>query len=77
MPDERDRWITLIKDLRQENGVSILEAERIALGKDEWRRWVDRQINTDMRCRRMALFHIRSNGIASLIEKDGDKLKVR
>jgi hypothetical protein len=77
MPDERDRWITLIKSLRQEHGVSIYDAERIALGEVAWQRWVDRQINTDMRCRRMALFHIRSNGSASLLEKDGDQLKVR
>ena len=77
MADERDRWISLIKGVRQEHGVSIYEAERIALAQPEWRRWVERQIGSDMRCRRMALRHLREHGKASLIERDGDTLKLR
>jgi hypothetical protein len=75
--EDRDRWISLIKDLRVEHDASTVDAERIALANLAWRRWVERQINSDTKCRRMALSHIRYNGEASLIERDGDKLKVR
>lgn len=75
--EDRNRWILLIKDLRVEHDTSILGAERLALGDPAWRRWVERQINNDKQCRRMALNHIRYNGEASLIERDGDILKVR
>jgi len=74
---DRNRWILLIKDLRAEHGVSILAAERLALADARWRRWVDQQINTDPRCRRMALHHIRYNGADALIERDGERLNVR
>lgn len=75
--EDRRRWILLIKDLRVEHDASIVEAERIALADPAWRRWVERQINSDTQCRRMALRHIRYSGPASLIERDGDTLKVR
>ena len=75
--EERVRWIKHIKSLRMERRVSILEAERLALADPTWRRWIERQISTDMRCRRMALSHIRNNGDAALIRRDGEKLKVR
>jgi hypothetical protein len=75
--EDRNRWILLIKDLRFQHNVSILDAERIALSDPQWRRWVERQINTDMRCHRMAIKHIRHNGPNALIERDGDRLKVR
>lgn len=75
--EDRDRWISLIKDLRVEHDASILDAERIALADPAWRRWVERQINSDRQCRRMALTHIRINGEASLIDHDGDTLKIR
>ena len=74
---DRSRWILLIKELREEHDVSILAAERLALADPRWRRWVDQQISTDMRCRRMALQHMRHNGSESLIERDGERLKVR
>lgn len=74
---ERNRWIMQIKVLREERNASILEAERIALTDPGWRRWVERQINSDERCRRMALYHIRQNGEAALIKLDGEELKVR
>lgn len=57
--------------------VSIYAAERLALADPRWRRWVDQQINTNPRCRRMALHHLRHNGTSSLIELDGEQLKVR
>jgi hypothetical protein len=75
--EDRHRWIMLIKDLRVEHDASIIDAERIALADPAWRRWVERQINGDRRCRQMALSHIRHNGEMSLIERDGDLLKVR
>jgi hypothetical protein len=74
---DRNRWILLIKELRAEHGVSILAAERMALADAQWRRWVDQQINTDTRCRRMALHHIRHNGADALIERYGERLNVR
>lgn len=75
--EDRDLWISLIKALRVEHDAGILGAERIALADPAWRRWVERQINSDTKCRRMALSHVRYNGEASLIERDGDRLKVR
>ncbi len=75
--EDRNRWIIRIKELRAKHNVSIIDAERIALSDPNWRRWVERQINSDVRCRRMALSHIRYNGDASLIQRDGDLLKVR
>lgn len=74
---DRNRWILLIKELRAEHNVSILAAERLALADPRWRRWVDQQINTDVRCRRLALHHIRHNGDEALIELEGGRLKVR
>ncbi|PBN41664.1 hypothetical protein [Sphingobium sp. D43FB] len=74
---DRDQWISHIKELREQHDVSILDAERIALGTRQWRRWVEQQINADERCRRMALAHIRYNGDAALIERRGDTLFVR
>ena len=61
-----------IKELRGEYQVDILEAERIALGRPEWRRWVEHQINNDRKCRRVAAFHVEQNGDAALLElRDG------
>ena len=74
---ERERWILHIKEVRAQNGVDILAADRLALEDDRWRRWVERQINGDDRCRRMALRHIRYNGDEALIVKSGDRLEVR
>ena len=71
---ERDRWIRHIKELRAAHGVSILDAEKMALGDAAWRRWVERQIATDERCRRMALWHIRYNGDAALLRQEGKSL---
>jgi hypothetical protein len=75
--EDEDRWIALIKGLRVEFGISLVEAERIALRRPAWRRWVERQINSDKRCHRAALAHIRQNGSGSLIELDGAVLRVR
>jgi len=75
--EERLRWIKLIKMLREKHGVSLYEAQRIASAQSEWRRWVERQINTDQQCRRMALRHIEYSGSAALLIRDGETLKVR
>ena len=74
---DRDRWILHIKELRGQHDISILDAERLALANPQWRRWVERQINNDDRCRRMALTHIRYNGDQALIERKGDYLVIR
>jgi hypothetical protein len=73
----RGRWIHHIKQLRTEHEIGLLEAEQIALANAEWRRWVEHQINTDNQCRRMALRHIRERGEDALIERAGDRFKVR
>jgi hypothetical protein len=75
--DDQQRWIMLIKDLRSEHGFGIYEAQELALRDPVWRRWVQAQINTDKRCRKQALSHIRDHGSASLIVGDGDLLRVR
>lgn len=75
--EDRNRWIELIKNLRIEHNVSIIDAERIALADGTWRRWVESQIKSEKQCRRMALSHIRYLGEAGLIERDGDTLKIR
>ena len=56
---ERDRWILHNQKVPAQNGVDILAAERLALEGDRWRRWVERQINGEERCRQMALRHMR------------------
>jgi hypothetical protein len=76
MMTERNRWIHHIKDVRADHAVSLFEAERIALADPAWRRWVEHQINTDDRCRRMALRHIKESGANALIQIDGDCLRV-
>lgn len=77
MPHERTRWISLIKQIRQDHNVGILEAERIAVAQPEWRRWVERQINSDLKCRKTARSHMRLRGLESLIYEDGETLKLR
>jgi hypothetical protein len=77
MSEDRNRWIRFIKQLRQELCVDIFEAERIALSYPEWRRWVERQINGDIKCRKAALQHLRNHAAVSLILQEGDTLKVR
>ena len=77
MPEDRNDWVREIKRLREQHGVNIFEAEALALGDPVWRRWVEKMINSDERCRRVAVSHIRYNGDAALIELDGDLLKVR
>jgi hypothetical protein len=75
--DAKVRWIVLIKRLRVEHDVSILEAERIALSDPARRRWVEIQMNSDPECRKQAFAHIRCNGENSLIERLGDSLQLR
>lgn len=75
--DETDRWILLIKDIRAKHNIGILDAERVALTDPKWRRWVNHRINTDSRCQRIALHHMRANGENALIKRKGSQLKVR
>jgi hypothetical protein len=75
--EQRDRWILLIKELRAHHGVNILNAERIALSDAHWRRWVERQINSDAKCRKLALHHIRRHGSGALLEQVGVRITVR
>jgi hypothetical protein len=75
--EDRNQWVLHIKALREQHGVGILEAEQLALTEPHWRRWVERQINSDERCRRTALNHIRYNGDAALIGRQGDAFVVR
>ena len=76
MPD-RERWIRHIKELRARDHVSIFEAERITLSDPSWKRWLERQINTDQRCHRMALYHVKLHGEAGLLMEEDGVLKVR
>jgi len=71
------RWLLLIKELRVRHGVSILEAERLALSNPHRRRWVESQINSHEQCRKKALSHIRHNGSNTLIQREGDTFKFR
>lgn len=73
---QRNRWIRRIKEVRAEHEIGLLAAERFVLADPAWRRWVEQQINSDDRCRRMALRHIRESGASALIEIDDDRLRV-
>lgn len=74
--EDRDPWTRNIKQLRLEHDIGLFEAERIVLADPRWRRWVERRINTDAQCRRMALAHIRGHGADALITMVGDRLKI-
>jgi hypothetical protein len=71
------RWILLIKELRAQHGFGIFEAQEMALRDPALRRWVERQINTQQRCRNQAYSHIRENGERSLIERVGETFRFR
>ncbi len=73
---DRNRWIHHIKNVRAEYGIGLFEAQKVALADPQWRRWVERQINTDSQCRRMALYHIRIHGPDALIAADGNRLEL-
>ncbi|MBN9361214.1 MULTISPECIES: hypothetical protein [unclassified Devosia] len=75
--EERNRWIELIKGLRERHLCSLDEAHRLALADPHWRRWVERQINSDPQCRKMALRHIRHDGPRALLEDRSGRLLVR
>lgn len=74
---ERIGWVQLIKDLRATLGLSLHEAQKMALSHDGWRRWVEQRMKIDPQCRRQALADIRWNGATSLIGRRGDQLVVR
>ena len=76
MTRERVRWICHIKRIRKALGLDPLAAERLALHSPYWQRWLERQVNSDSECRDMALAHISRHGPASLLEREGDHLKV-
>ena len=70
-------WIELMKSVRQIHDVSLDEATRLVLAHDGWRRWVTQRINTDARCRKMAVTYMRDGEAASPIEQHGSRLRVR
>ena len=72
-----DDWFQLIKSIRAEHGVGIHEAERRALADPVRRRWVEKRINADRKCRKLAEHHMAAHGQASLIGREGETLVVR
>lgn len=70
-------WFELIKTIRAEHGVGILEAEKVAVQDPTRRRWLERRINSDRKCRKLALSDIKQNGDDSLVCWQGDRLVVR
>ncbi len=77
MDADRNRWVRLIKQLRADHSASVPEAEKLALSNQEWRRWVERQINAYRKCHRMAVGHIRCRGKESLLEEQNGLIRVR
>jgi hypothetical protein len=75
--DGYTRWLMLIKHLRLRFGLSIDEAERLALVNPHRRRWVERCINTHQACRKRALAHIRHYGARALIQREGERFCFR
>jgi len=73
---ERNQWILHIKRIRTAHGCDIAQAERIALADPAWRRWVERQINSDIDCHRMAERHICHRGDDALIEREDDYFRL-
>ncbi|PZU08667.1 MAG: hypothetical protein DI605_12035 [Sphingomonas sp.] len=73
--DGYGRWLLLIKELRVQHGVSIIEAERIALSNPHRRKWVEKQINTHQECRKKALSHVRHHGKDALVDREGETFK--
>ena len=71
------RWLFKIKELRARHNLSILEAERLALNDPAMRRWALRMMNSNPQCRKTAHQHIRYNGEASLLERDGSGYRYR
>jgi hypothetical protein len=74
---QKARWFEIIKAVRSAGGLSIFEAERLALGHEGWRRWCEARINSDPQCRKLAAGHIRFNGEKALIRKVGDSFTFR
>lgn len=78
MQDDSDgNWFEMIKSIRAERGVSILDAEKLAVRDPKWRRWLERRINSDRKCQKLAFTDMRLNGRDSLICWVGDRLVVR
>lgn len=76
-PDDGMQWILFIKETRCRTGCSIEEAHRIAWRDPHWRRWVQRRINIDPQCRKMAVHHLREHGDEALIKEEASRLRVR
>ncbi len=70
-------WFLLIKDLRAAYGISIYDAEKMALAHPGWRRWCNVRLRTSAQCRVKAWGHIRAKGDASLFIREGAKYRVR
>lgn len=70
-------WPELMKSLRQVQDINLPEAQRVALSHDGWRRWCELQINSDPKCRKEALHHMRHFGSDALVESEGGRFRVR
>lgn len=70
-------WIVLIKEIRSRYGLSLSEAQELALSHEAWRRWVAKRLNVDPRCKKQASRHIRDHGSASFFVQRGDRIEFR
>ena len=73
---QRIDWIELIKTIRRVRTVDLSAAEKIAVSHEGWRRWCERRINTEQKCRTLALAHLRHEGADALIVREGERLRV-
>jgi hypothetical protein len=67
---KRNHW----KLLKAERRRDITGVKRLALSDLVWRRWVERQINSNPECQRMAQRNIRNCRADELIEQEEDRL---
>lgn len=70
-------WTELIKAIRSHYGLSLPEAQQLALSHEGWRRWVARRLNVDPQCKKQALRHLRDHGQASFFIQRGDRVEFR
>jgi len=70
-------WFALIKELRAAYGVSIFDAEKMALAHRGWRLWCNARLATDAHCRVLAWKHIKHHGEIALFVREEDQYRVR
>jgi len=74
---QRVDWFELLKILRQAFDAPLHDTEAMVLRHDGWRRWCERQIVADPRCRKLARRHIRARGAEALLVVSGDRISCR